>query len=89
MILQKELIVKNPEGIHARPAGILVKTASEFKAKIELIKNSQTVNAKSIMSVMTMGLKKDDLIHLKSEGEDAEAAILKISTLFENQFHVN
>ena len=74
------------DGLHARPAGVLVKVASQFQAKVELTANGITKNAKSIMSLMSMGLKGGEEILLKADGDDAAQAIETIKSLFESRF---
>lgn len=74
------------DGLHARPAGVLVKVASQFQAKVELTANGITKNAKSIMSLMSMGLKGGEEILIKADGEDAAQAIETIKSLFESRF---
>jgi phosphocarrier protein HPr len=85
-----ETIVKvlNEEGIHARPAGILVKLANNFSCDIELLVDDNTVNAKSIMSIMGLGLIKDTVVTIKADGADAEVALAEISALFNNKFNL-
>jgi phosphotransferase system HPr (HPr) family protein len=74
------------DGLHARPAGLLVKVAGQFQSKVELSANGMTKNAKSIMSLMSMGLKGGEEILLKADGEDAATAIDTIKKLFESRF---
>lgn len=80
--------VLNEEGLHARPAGVLVKTASAFSSEIELSVDGDTANAKSIMSVMGLGLTKDTEVVISADGSDAEQALKEISNLFNNKFHL-
>ena len=86
--MQTTVKVLNEEGIHARPAGILVKLANNFSSDIELLVNDNSVNAKSIMSIMGLGLTKDTMVTIKAEGVDAEAALAEISNLFNNKFNL-
>lgn len=74
------------DGLHARPAGLLVKIAGQFQSKVELSANGMTKNAKSIMSLMSMGLKGGEEILLKADGDDAAQAIDTIKKLFESRF---
>ncbi|WP_195257676.1 phosphocarrier protein HPr [Bacillus paralicheniformis] len=62
-------------GIHARPATTLVQTASKFNADIYLEYNGKTVNLKSIMGVMSLGIPKDAVIKITAQGADEEDAI--------------
>ncbi len=80
--------VLNDEGLHARPAGMLVKTANTFSAEIELSVDGDTANAKSIMSIMGLGLTKDTMVTVTAKGDDAEAALKEITSLFNNKFHL-
>ena len=82
------VIVELESGLHARPAGVLVKVASQFKSKIELEKNGQKKNAKSIMSLMSLGAIRGDQLKVIAEGEDANVAGNKILNLFQTRFEV-
>ena len=86
-----ENIVKilNETGIHARPASLLVKKASEFKSDIKIIYNNANVNAKSIMNVMSLGLKKDAEIKIITEGPDENEAMEALVNLIESKFGEN
>ena len=78
--------VLNDEGLHARPAGMLVKLANNFSSEIELSVDGESANAKSIMSLMGLGLTKDTVVTIKAEGADAEAALKEITALFNSKF---
>lgn len=78
--------VQNEDGLHARPAGILAKAISQFTSKVELSVGEKKINAKSIMSIMSLGLKGGDEILFSAEGEDASSVIEKIKCLFESNF---
>lgn len=73
----KELkyVITDPEGIHARPAGLLVKKANEFASKIMIGKGEKSADAKRIFGVMGLGVKKGDEISMSAEGSDEDAAI--------------
>ncbi|WP_075573092.1 HPr family phosphocarrier protein [Megasphaera coli] len=62
------------QGIHARPAGLLVKEAKRFDARISLEKGEKKGDAKKIFNVMTLGAKQGDLLTVVLEGPDEEAA---------------
>ena len=80
--------ILNEEGLHARPAGVFAKQASQFTSKIEVIFNGRSVNAKSSMSLMTLGIGKDSEILLRADGADADTALQKISQLIDSRFQV-
>lgn len=87
-LFECELQMNLESGLHARPAGILVKVASAFPCKIELEKNGQRKNAKSIMSLMSLGAVKGDTLKLLITGDGAQTAGTKIQQLFENGFQL-
>lgn len=87
--MQRELKILNEEGLHARPAAILVKEANNFSSEIHVEVNGSKTNAKSIMGLMGLGLKKDAVIKLSATGDDAETAVNTLSTLIENKFNLH
>lgn len=76
---QKSFIITDETGIHARPATILVQTASKFDSDIQLEYNSKKVNLKSIMGVMSLGVGKDSEVTVYTEGDDEADALAAIS----------
>lgn len=78
MAVTREMVVINKAGLHARPAATFVKTVSKFKSKItleNLDRGTPPVNAKSILSVLGVGVQKGNRIRLSAEGVDDVAAI--------------
>ena len=71
--------IKDEQGIHARPAGLFVKEAASCESKITISKDGKEVDAKRILGVMGLGVKKDQEIILKAEGSDEDQAIEKLS----------
>ncbi|EYE89138.1 HPr kinase [Fervidicella metallireducens AeB] len=80
-MIEKKIVIQNETGIHARPAGLIVKEASKFKSNISLIKGEKEYNAKSIMSIMTMAAAKGEEIIVKANGEDEETALSAVVEL--------
>jgi phosphocarrier protein len=80
------LKIKNAEGLHARPAGILAKKAAEFQSNIQISVGGQVKSAKSIMALMSLGLKKDQEFKLIIDGPDADNASRTIMELVNNEF---
>ncbi|OKL37283.1 phosphocarrier protein HPr [Domibacillus mangrovi] len=72
-------------GIHARPATLLVQTASQFSSDINLEYNGKTVNLKSIMGVMSLGIGKGAEIVISANGSDETAAFESIETLLKSE----
>ena len=83
MVSQK-ITIKNPTGLHLRPAGILCKEAMEFKSLITFRFRENTANAKSVLSVLGACVKSGDEIELMCEGEDEEDALKALVTAIEN-----
>lgn len=74
--------IKDELGIHARPAGILVKEAKEFASEISIEKDGKKGNMKMIFSLMGMGIKCGDTVKITIKGEDEDAALSKIESIF-------
>lgn len=74
-------VIKDKAGIHARPAGIVVKEVKKYEAEIRIMSEGKTVDASELMKLMSMGIKCGDEITVQISGvdeEDAEAAIKKV-----------
>ena len=78
MVTQRTTI-KNPTGLHLRPAGLFCKTAVQFKSKITFQFKDTTANAKSVLSVLGACIKRGDEIELICEGEDEQEALEAIA----------
>ena len=79
---KNERIITDPEGIHARPAGLLVKAAAGFKSDIKIEKDGKAANAKTIFGVMGLGVKKDMEIKVTADGEDEAEAVEALQKFF-------
>lgn len=78
--------VVNQLGIHARPAAQIVKNASLYDCHITLTVEGDTVNAKSIMGVMTLAACRGSIIEVIAEGEDEELAVIAVAELVRKGF---
>ena len=85
-MVQKTLTVKNRAGIHARPAAIIAQTANKFDAEITISKDDTSVNAKSIMGVITMAAGYNTELSLQAEGSDEAEAAAALEALFNSKF---
>ncbi len=85
-MLEKVVTVRNRAGIHARPAALIAQTANKFASEILIEKDSTTVNAKSIMGVITMAAGYNTTLTVKADGPDEAEAVQAIERLFENKF---
>lgn len=75
--------VKDELGIHARPAGMLVKEVKNFESKVTLEKDGRVIDASRLMAVMSMGIKKDQTVTVTVEGDDEDAAYDTLKAFFE------
>lgn len=80
------LEVKNRSGLHTRPAASIVKLAAKFKSEIQLSRDGFTINAKSIIGVMTLAAEMGSTLKLIAEGIDEELAVQEIKALFDSGF---
>jgi len=80
------IVVDNEVGLHARPASLFVQTAKQFKSDIRVTHGEREANAKSILSVLTLGANRGAQITIHAEGEDAEEALQALKSLIENNF---
>ena len=85
-MITRELDIVNKLGLHARAAAKLVKLASSFESSIDIQKEDQRVNSKSIMGVMMLAASCGSRVTLHVEGPDEEAAATAIADLIERRF---
>lgn len=78
-----EYKIKDPLGIHARPAGMIAKAAKEFQSEITIVKDGKTAGATRIMSLMGLGIKCGDVVTIEIDGNDEDAAERAMRDLFE------
>lgn len=78
--------VKNRLGLHTRPATTIVKLLQNCKSDVQFTHKQETVNAKSILSLLMLAARKNSKITIEVNGEDADATMEKLIEAFENQF---
>jgi len=83
---EKELLIINKLGLHARAAAKLIGVTSRFSANITLGKDNREVDGKSIMSVMMLAASKGTVLTVRADGNDEDAAMNAIETLINNRF---
>lgn len=83
--MEKIFTITDETGLHARPATVLVNTASKFNSEISLTYREKKVNLKSIMGVMSLGIQQGAEITISAEGDDAEAAIAALTETITTQ----
>ena len=82
---QFEYTIHDPLGIHARPAGMLVKEAKAFAdTTVTITKGGTTVKATQLMKLMSLSVKQGDVVTVAAEGANEDAAIIAISNFFQN-----
>jgi phosphotransferase system HPr (HPr) family protein len=81
MLLEKKLIIRNEQGLHARPAALFVQIANRFESEVVVKKGRDEVNGKSIMGLMTLAAEKGSSIRLKIDGPDAEEAMQELEKI--------
>ena len=78
---EKEVLVSNPTGLHARPAALLVALVAKYKSQIGILHNGKKINPRSILNVMGAGIRSGATIVISAEGEDEQEAVEALYTL--------
>lgn len=85
-MIEKTVTVRNKMGLHARPAALLVQTASRFKSKIKIFRGDQEVDGKSIMGLMTLAASAGSALRLVIDGPDEADAVSALEKVIESGF---
>lgn len=85
-MVERTVTVVNKNGVHARPAAEIVKTAGRYASDVTIVRDDLEVNGKSIMGVMMLAAECGADITLRADGPDAEEAVDAIATLVESKF---
>lgn len=83
---QRDFVIENRVGLHARPAAVCVQVANRFKSNILVKKDGKSVSAKSILGVLSLGAERGTKISVEIEGEDEQEAMTAFSELVANRF---
>ena len=86
MKLCNQIKVKNRLGLHARPAGLIVRLLQNRASTVSFTYRENTVDARSIMGLLTLGAAHNALINVEVDGEDAQETMVKLIEVFERQF---
>lgn len=84
-MVKQKVKIKNPTGLHLRPAGVLCKEAIQFRSLVSFEFDGTVSNAKSVLSVLGACVKCGDEIELICEGEDEEAALARLVEIIEDR----
>ncbi len=85
MRLEEKITIKNPQGLHARPAALLAQIANKYDVLVQLKKGKTVVDGKSIMGILMLEATKGSKITLIVEGDSAQEAFAEIKELLENE----
>ncbi len=83
---ERVLEITNDEGLHLRPAAELVKLAARFSARVTLERDGKEINAKSVLHVQSLGVRKGMEVTIRAEGEDEDEALEALSSLVASGF---
>ncbi|AOT72637.1 HPr family phosphocarrier protein [Geosporobacter ferrireducens] len=81
----ESVVLENEAGLHARPASVFTQTSLKYKSDITISKEGKSANAKSIISVLSLGISKGTEITISAEGEDEEAAVTDLVGLIQSK----
>lgn len=79
--IEKEVVIKSPQGLHARPAALFVQIASKFRSTITVRNDKEKVNGKSIMGVLMLAAQHNSKIIIEADGDDADSAVLELEKM--------
>ena len=85
-MIEREFVIVNRLGLHARAAAVLVKTTGQFKSEVHLEKDGVEVNGKSIMGVLMLAAPKGSDVVVRISGADEEQAMEAVGALIEDGF---
>lgn len=89
MILRRTVTVLNPHGLHLRLASLFAHWAASFESKIEVVKDSERVDGKSVLGILALAAEHGTQLLIEAHGPDADFAIEKLASLFEQEFAEN
>ncbi len=85
-MIQFDFTVTDPDGLHARPAGQLVKEAQQFKSSLSITKGEKTADLRRLFAVMGLAVKQNETVTIKAEGEDEQEAAAFIQKFLSDNF---
>ena len=85
-MIRKKIVISNQQGMHARPATMIVKAATKYRSDFKISKEDIEINGKSIMGVMTLAAEFGSELELIADGVDEEFLIKEITELFASKF---
>ena len=85
MRIEKQIVVANKKGLHARPAALFVQLADKFNVSVTIAKGEERVNGKSIMGLLMLGAQHQTKLTVIAAGDDAPAAMAEFELFFNKQ----
>ncbi|MGH7198083.1 MAG: HPr family phosphocarrier protein [Candidatus Omnitrophota bacterium] len=85
MFIKKKITIRNPQGLHARPASIFVQIANKYESDITVKKDDESVNGKSIMGLLVLGANQGSEVELEISGDDAERMMNELEGFLLNE----
>lgn len=85
MMVERQITIKNKQGLHARPAAIFVQIANKYESEITVKKNTEEVNGKSIMGILMLAAEEGSAVIVKAVGSDAEKAVDELEQILIKQ----
>jgi phosphotransferase system HPr (HPr) family protein len=86
IMLQRDVRIENKLGMHLRAAAVFIETANKFRCNVHLRKDARTINAKSIMGLMTLAATYGSTVTIITDGEDEAEALEALAALVKNRF---
>jgi phosphocarrier protein HPr len=84
--VQRNVTVTNSQGLHARPASLIVKLTMQFQSRIEFVKENSRIDGKSILEILTLGAPCGTKLIIEADGSDADTAVEALANLFATNF---
>ncbi|MBC7228190.1 MAG: HPr family phosphocarrier protein [Thermoflexales bacterium] len=84
-MLERKVTVGHPEGLHARPAARFVQTARRFRSRVRVLYDGREADAKSLLSLLALGVEQGAVMTIRAEGEDAEQALAALEEVARGQ----
>lgn len=82
-MIQNNAVIKNNAGIHVRPSGVIISEIGNYNGKIVLTMNKISIELNSVMSLLTLGMMKDDKVEITVTGQNEEKTCTKVKELME------
>jgi phosphotransferase system HPr (HPr) family protein len=82
----RRVTISNPTGLHARPSLAIANTVRQFRSKVEIRCGTQTVDAGSILELLSLGATQGTELELAAQGDDAEEVLQAVAQLFDDHF---